>query len=242
MVKITSPFRITVVEYPKSGGTWLVGILGDYFDIPKRDIYMADGYNAFDVSKHPWYRNAVSLNMTETCVIKSHELPGSSLHNYPTEYIHLVRDGRDVVVSKYFFEKDFCVQNGIFASFDTPWAEYVQKTAEEWSNFVLSWMKVDEGQHWFRYEDLLAQPFETARKMITALQCEIDDQKLILAIENNTKEKIHQSMESAFSHNTFVRKARAGDWANHFSPKDIHVFNLVAEKAMKVLGYVELGL
>jgi hypothetical protein len=214
-------------------------MLGDYFDIPKRDIYVADGYSAFDVARHPWYQGAASLNLTEICVIKSHELPGSSLHNYPTRYIHLVRDGRDVVASKYFFERDFSVQNGILDSFDIPWAEYLQKTAKEWSEFVLAWMAVKEGQNWFRYEDLLNRPLDTMEKILSALQSEVDDQKLALAVKNNTKDKTHKSMEKAFSHNTFVRKASAGDWVNHFSRQDLHVFNHISGKAMTALGYKE---
>lgn len=232
--------RITVVEYPKSGGTWLVSMLGDYFDIPKRDIYVADGYSAFDVAKHPWYQNAESLNLTETCVIKSHELPGSNLHNYPTSYIHLVRDGRDVVVSKYFFERDFCVQNGIFASFDIPWNEYIHKTATEWSNFVLAWMNAKEGQNWFRYEDLLASPLDTLEKIVRVLRSEVDRQKLASAVEKNTKEKISKSLDKVFLHNKFVRKAQAGDWINHFSNQDVLVFNSIAGDAMKVSGYKEV--
>jgi hypothetical protein len=234
--------RITVVEYPKSGGTWLVSMLGDYFDMPKRDIYVADGYSAFDVAKHPWYQNAASLNMTDICVIKSHELPDSDLHNYPTQYIHLVRDGRDVVVSKYFFERDFCVQNGISASFDLPWEEYVRKTAKEWSDFVLTWMGHEKGKNWFRYEDLLAHPLETLGKIAKLFQNETDHQKLALTVQNNTKEKTHKSLDKAFSYNTFVRKAQSGDWFHHFSEKDLLAFDLMAGKAMNALGYTDINL
>src|SRR5512135_3392679 len=98
--------KIIVTEYPKSGGNWLVNLLGDILELPKRDIYVSDGFNLFDVSKHPWYENASSYELTEDCVIKSHELPDSPLLNFTARFIHLVRDGRDVVVSKYFYEKD----------------------------------------------------------------------------------------------------------------------------------------
>ena len=218
MVRLSSPARVTVVEYPKSGGTWLVSMLGDYFDIPKRDIYVRDGYNVFDVTKHPWYQNATSLNLTESCVIKSHELPNSNLHNFSTSYIHLVRDGRDVVVSKYIYERDFCVQNGIYASFDTPWDEYLQKTAREWHNFVLAW--VESGHPWFRYEDLIAQPVETLRDVIKLLEFEVVDRDLVLVVKKNTKDKMRKSLAATFSYNTFVRKARAGDWINYFSTEE----------------------
>jgi len=38
-----------------------------------------------------------------------------------------MRDGRDVVVSKYFFEKEFCVKNAILKEFSIPFDDYVEK-------------------------------------------------------------------------------------------------------------------
>lgn len=237
MVKLSSPIRVTVAEYPKSGGTWLVSMLGDYFDIPKRDIYVKNGYTVFDVTKHPWYRNAESLDLTESCIIKSHELPDSILHNFSTNFIHLVRDGRDVIVSKYIYERDFCVQNGIYDSFDTPWGKYLQKTAREWRDFVLNW--VDEEYPWFRYEDLLAQPVETLQNIIVSLKFEVVDRDLVFVVKKNTKDRMRKSLASTFSYNTFVRKARAGDWVNYFSSMDSDIFKHIAEDAMRILGYMK---
>ncbi len=104
--------RIVVAEYPKSGGTWIVSVLGDALGLPKRDIYVSDEYKSFDVRKHPWYKNAPDLVLPDACVIKSHELPNSDLHSFP---MRLVRDGRDVVVSRFFYDRDFCVANGIYS-------------------------------------------------------------------------------------------------------------------------------
>lgn len=235
MVRSTSRLRITVVEYPKSGGTWLVSMLGDYFDIPKRDIYVRDGYNVFDITKHPWYQDTASLDLTESCVIKSHELPNSMLHNFSTKYIQLVRDGRDVIVSKYIYERDFCVKNGIYDSFDVPWDVYLQKTAYEWRDFVKAW--IDEGHPWFRYEDLLTRPVETLRIIIESLEFKATNRELILVVEKNSKKKMRKSLANVFKYNTFVRNARAGDWNNYFSSTDLDTFDNIAGEAMRVLGY-----
>jgi len=85
--------RIVVVEFPKSGGTWLTSLLGDALGWPKRDIYVDEHYTAFDVRKHPWYRGAQRLDLPQKCVIKSREEPGSPLHDFPARFVHLVRDG-----------------------------------------------------------------------------------------------------------------------------------------------------
>jgi hypothetical protein len=130
---------IIVAEYPKSGGNWLVNLIGDALKIPKRDIYMRDGWNAFDATNHPWYAGSENFDFPLSCVIKSHEKPRSTLIDFDAVYIHLIRDGRDVVVSKYFYEKDFCVKNGIINKFDFEFGEYVPMVAHEWAEFVLAW-------------------------------------------------------------------------------------------------------
>src|SRR5689334_10839384 len=113
----TAVRRVIVVEYPKCGGSWLTSLLGDALGLPKRDIYISDGYNAFDVARHPWFSGDASWNVSGACVVKSHELPGTYLtrtvSDEVTATVHMIRDGRDVVVSKYFFDRDFCPKNGI---------------------------------------------------------------------------------------------------------------------------------
>jgi hypothetical protein len=232
---LSIPPRIVVVEYPKSGGTWLVSLLGDCLDLPKRDIYVGDGYQIFDVHKHPWYQGLDSLELAEACVIKSHELPDSSLHNFPAQYLHLVRDGRDVVVSKYFYERDFCVQNGIYQSFDIPFEEYLVKTAIEWQEFVLAWLEQDVVLCW--YEDLLRAPFETLTQTLIKLDKPVEPTQVKQAIELGHKDKMKQALDETFPHNTFVRKATAGDWRNHFSKAQSITFDRLAGNALWVLGY-----
>lgn len=229
--------RIIIAEYPKSGGTWLVSLLGDCLDLPKRDIYVSDGYQLFDIHKHPWYKGYESLELTEACVIKSHELPDSPLHDFPAHYIHLVRDGRDVVVSKYFFERDFCIKNHILQSFDFSFNDYLVKTALEWRTFVLAWL--EQNVVVCRYEDLLKAPQETLEQVLLALGKQVKTSKVQHAIEANRKEKMHQVLNEVFVHNTFVRKAMAGDWRNYFSTEQLEIFYALAGDALNQLEYKE---
>ena len=94
--------RIVVTEYPKSGGTWVTSLIGDALGWPKRDIYVNEQYKAFDVRKHPWYRGSNILGLLPVCVIKSHELPQTNLHNFPAQFVHLVRGGRNIFMKVNF--------------------------------------------------------------------------------------------------------------------------------------------
>ena len=227
--------RVVVTEYPKSGGSWLKSMLGDALQLPKRDIYVNDGYKAFDVTKHPWYEDAQTLELTNSCVIKSHEPPESPIIRFPAKFIHLVRDGRDVVVSKYFYEKDFCVANGIHAQFDEPFDDYVVRVAAEWRDYIESWMNT--GTPVYKYEDFLRDPTNSLEKVIQELGVEVDISRIRSAVETNTKDKFKRSLDQTFQHNTFVRKAVAGDWRNFFSNTHIDTFKQIAGDLLVDLGY-----
>lgn len=229
--------RILIVEYPKSGGNWLVNLLGDALSLDKRDIYINNDYTAFNVSLHPWYEGMASFNLTESCVIKSHELPGSVLHNFPSHRIHLIRDCRDVIVSKYFFERDFCVRNGIYKEFNISFDDFVAKTAGEWATFVRAWKP--ENVVTAHYEYLLRDALAEIKSLLRALCLQVDEAVLMAAIRNNTKDNMKKSLDKAFQYNTFVRKGIEGDWKNHFSEGHKKMVKDCAGTELIMAGYEE---
>ncbi len=227
--------KILVVEYPKSGGTWLVSMLGDTLSLQKRDLYVREGFNLFNIKSHPWYENSSDLDMDGPCVIKSHELPGSPLHNFHAKIIHLIRDGRDVVVSKYFYEKEFCVQNGLIEKFNFSFDEYIEKTASEWAQYVSAWLAKNAVV--CRYEDLCRTPGPTLTKLLSALHLHVPADKLHSAINANSRERLSNSLSKAFPHNTFVRSAKPGDWMHFFKDHHKKIFRICAGDLLRVLAY-----
>lgn len=228
--------RIIVAEYPKSGGSWLVSMLSSLFELPARDIYVSGDkfLPGFDIRQHPWYAGGGSFTCDGDCVIKSHELPGSERHSGDARTIHLVRDGRDVVVSKYYFDKDFMRLNGIDGSFDKSFDEFLAQTAGEWSRYVGAWLA--NGAILCRYEDLLADaPRELDRLAVAlGLEPENDPESAALA---HTRENMRASFAHMFKHNTFVRKATAGDWKAHFTPHHKSRFKSIAGDTLVALAY-----
>lgn len=227
--------RIVVAEYPKSGGSWLVNLLADALALPKRDIYVKTGFSLFDVLKHPWYEDSQSLELTESCVIKSHEFPDSKLLDFPAKTVHLVRDGRDAIVSKYFFEKDFCVQNGFIKDFNITFDDYVEKTSAEWSNYVEAWMARDVIT--CRYEDLLRNPMHPLKNILESFGVCVSTERIHESIMANTKEKMRKALDKTFKYNTFVRKGIVGDWKEHFSDYNKDAFKKQAGDVLIRLGY-----
>lgn len=227
--------RLVITEYPKSGGTWVVSMLGDALNVPKRDIYVRDGFKAFDISRHPWYVGVSQLDFPEACVIKSHELPQSPEINFPARFAHLVRDGRDVVVSKFFFDTEFSVANGIQSSFESDFEAYLCRVATEWRDYVTQWREALPVYH--RYEDFLTNPKAALQRLAMELGVAVLEAACQDAVAANTPAKMRQALDQTFKHNTFVRKGVSGDWRNHFGPKDKANFKEIAGQLLVDLGY-----
>ena len=227
--------RVVITEYPKSGGSWVVSMLGDTLGICKRDIYVKDGYDLFDIWQHPWYEGANDLGLTKSCVIKSHEFPKSSLIAFPAHFVHLVRDGRDLVISKYFYEKYFCVANGIYEKFEVAFDDYLKAIASEWKEYITVWL--EHIQYFYRYEDFLRDPFSMIQKLLMSLNISFLEEKIRYAVQNNTKRKFKKSLDKVFQYNTFVRKGTRGDWRHHFGDEHIRAFKEIAGDMLILLGY-----
>jgi len=104
------------------------------------------------------------------------------------------------VVSKYFYEKDYCVLNGILKEFTISFDEYVEKTSAEWAAYVLSWINKDVVI--CRYEELLRDTFSTLQSILSSLDFIVASEKINQSIEANTKEKMRKALDSLFPHNT----------------------------------------
>lgn len=227
---------IVVTEYPKSGGSWITSMLGDILEVPKRDIYVRENFDLFDLSDHPWYKDAADLSFPDKSVIKSHELPDSPLIDFDATFIHLVRDGRDVVISKWFFEKEFCVKNGILTSFEKNFNDYVLETAKEWSSYIKSWS--GRAHIMIRYEDFLTSPEITLKTLVSQVTEDFfPDDQFQKTVAKFSKSNFSSSLNKTFKHNTFVRKGISGDWKNYFSQTTTNLFKSSADDALVLLGY-----
>lgn len=229
--------KLVVVEYPKSGGTWLVSMLAHCLNLPRRDIYITDDLskNVYDASKHPWYKGANSLALNEQCVIKSHDYPESERHQIDAKFIHLIRDGRDVVISKYFFEKDFCVKNGITDKFSIEFDDYVNIVSKEWADFVSIWSTQNIIK--CKYEALTLDAFSQIKIIFSGLGLHVSDEVIHAGVSAYTVEKMKDELGKAYKHNTFVRKAVPGDWRNYFGAKHKEIFKKNAGDLLVDLGY-----
>lgn len=89
-----------------------------------------------------------------------------------------------------------------------------------------------------QYERFLADPAsEIGALVFGLLGKKLEKSYLDDVVSRFTRTKFSASLDSAFSHNTFVRKGIAGDWRNYFSKKNVLAFKSVAGDALIALGY-----
>ena len=181
---------------------------------------------------------------------------------YPDAYlINIVRDGRDTLISQRF--RNFVEESKYMSAEDKQIAKDLRAdqtpfTTGERSIFTEKWLRAnaegwvknltetaDEGSrlfgkkyYEFRYEDLLANPFDEMKKVWALFGIETDDNlgEAIRAEMSSNPDKTWQK-ERNESIADFLPKGKAGNWQNIFTGHDIAIFNGVASDMLKKWQY-----
>ena len=226
---------ILVSEYPKSGGTWYCQMLADYLALP-------------------YPRNQIPK--FEKSILHSH-YPYHKSFNKP---VCVLRDGRDVMVSYYhhmYFGNDV-LPPWVFEYYRTraPFSDFenIEKNMPAyieymftkhkmmgkiitWSSFIQSYFDKPDVLM-IKYEDLLANPFETVGNTITKITGVIPNQeKLQATIQKFSFKNITQRKPGEENKKDFLRKGIAGDWKNYFNKEACKKFDNYAGKELVLLGY-----
>lgn len=225
--------KIVLTEYPKSGGTWLSQMIAEYLGLP-----------------NPKNR----LPPRSPCVLHGHFLDV----NRSNAIIVMWRDGRDVMVSHYYFhlfyrrlvlpsmsgalQKRLGIKDINDIQYNLPrFIEYCFTVrlpkSMTWTSFTETW-KNQNGYIDTRYEALRKNPRRELTKILEYLSVHtIDDAKLDDCISKFSFENVtgrNTGEEDAYS---FVRKGIVGDWKNKFTREAREVFDHYAGQTLVELGY-----
>jgi hypothetical protein len=227
--------------YPKSGTTWLCNLMSSYLDLP-------------------FVRN-YRLPVLMPCVIHSHWLPTANLP--PTIYV--VRDGRDVIVSRYFFEaravraprnlrggrlrrERFERLYGPGVDLDDVAANLPKFIADEmtapqltgvnWAEHVRRWRAAPpERVAVVRYEGLRADVCAELGPAFARLTgVPVDEGYLRLAADRFDFAGQSRRNE-ARGDTTMMRAGAVGGWREHFTEEAAAVFDRHAGDLLRDLGY-----
>lgn len=245
-----------VIGYPKSGNTWLCFLLAyclntEYDDVDAPGVHPTNEYQRCYVKgglKHDSYRSQIGQ------VLKTH-----SIKNLPSSEptVYLIRDGRDVMVSYYFFRRNYLKRSQIH----TPplWKKWLRKVrglfggsrpdaaSQDFSTFLrhhtLEWL--DHVSTWLarnptavvRYEDLKRNPQATLIQLFDRLEVAVNPEVIQQALDIFDFKQLSQRKAGEEDSSSFFRKGIVGDWENHFTAEDLKFFQSQATETMRQVGY-----
>ncbi|HET6329639.1 MAG TPA: sulfotransferase [Holophagaceae bacterium] len=153
--------------------------------------------------------------------------------------IHIIRDGRSVVVSAW--HHNLRITPGVMktAGFDA----FMDEAAGRWGTIIRRAHETAHllGNHYLevRYEDLIADASGQLSKILAHLGADSDDAVVQACIEAASFEKLSQGRSQGQEDaQSFFRKGVADDWKNHMTPAQIQRFNARSGGMLEELGYL----
>lgn len=172
---------IYIVEFPKSGITWLTFLIGNIEQCLNGSKEEITYYN-----RHKYIPSAeltTKANITRSWsrfFLKSHAEYNKEFHFV----IYLVREPIDVMVSYY----NFMIALGYKASFET-FVKSPSYGISAWKRHVNSWTKIKNGSQrilYVKYEDMLESPELVLKKLYLNLGLGLDAKTINYAIERSS--------------------------------------------------------
>lgn len=250
--------KICIIEYPRSGGNWLLKMLSAYFKIPFRDLdrtpetYFGNFLlKYFNIPPLARFNSRIGLNLTNY-IEKTHVFKKINFSK-EKKLIYLIRDPRDVMISYYHFEKfflrdvlkkqtEFQFNDGLSIYEEiTDYIKYRFETESfpynNWSDHVreaLSYKNILI----VKYEDLLESTTTKMIEIIKFINNDYDYDKVenIVSYHLFNKEKSRlENKKKEFS--IHLRKGIIGDWKEYLNNDIIDYINLFSKELMLLFEY-----
>ena len=239
-VNDTADHDVFIAGYPKSGNTWVQNLVSGLLLDSTSEFITPRLVNELvpDVQAKKYYKR-----FFDTMVFKTHELPKKQFK----KVIHLVRDGRDALVSYY--------KMGVNKSADYPYTledmiiEGKGLNPSKWHVHTAQWLDnpFDAEIITVRYEDLLTNGLLELKKVCEFLGIVRSDEQITRVLENNTISALRNKVEKHGIDNdhtwtnkpisAFFRKGVIGDYKNEMSEELIKAFNEESSKELKHFNY-----
>jgi len=237
---------VFIATYPRSGTTWMQMIL--YQLMSKGDMSFEHIYEVIPFLEVSLRNGRILGQLKSPRIFKTH-LPYRVLSRYAGRYIYLMRDGKDVLTSYYYFHKRYGHFHGDFSEFFNRFLSG-QVQYGSWFKHVKEWSlkSAEPNVLLIHYEDLV-QSLEACIKRIADF-CEISDldQKYDVLAKRCSFEFM-KKYEKKFApeyapelkppndakpvyniHIPFLRAGKVGAWRDIFTRDQEIAFNQVLEK------------
>ena len=220
-----------VISYPKSGLTWLLGMLSNYYeyyftgrDFSRQTILSIE---KCEMKYDNWVMGYHDVNMQLVKKVKEH---------YNKRVVYLIRDPRDCLVSLYFY-RAYCkniLTKRIKFRIKTTLSHYgfVRKTLEAWKQHVRTYK--DECDQVISYEELINDCTGSLSRLTGT-----DDMSRLGTVVDENSFQAHSGREQGQENKyKFARKGIVGDWNNYYSdPKYKKLIKDIVGQELIQFGY-----
>lgn len=164
--------------------------------------------------------------------------------------VYVVRDARSVLLSEYTWHKGRGMPMGTLDEFiedflagnSSPWGPW-DKHAQFW---LASLPARNDHLLLIKYEELFADPKSEYRRVIDFLGVDVDDERLMKAVENNSLEKMREKEDRAREAGwrkravpgvRFVNKGGTRGWRDRLTPEQVRRIEDKFGETLVRLGY-----
>jgi hypothetical protein len=233
------PADAFTASYPKSGITWTRFVLFEMIS------GMPAGFRATNnlMTGIGLHHKGIRLLPNNGRLIGTHE---QYLRDYKRA-IYVVRDARDVVLSEYAFLNALEYFNGTLDEYISTFLLTCGSAwgYGPWQRHVNSWLDSPiagtDNMLLVRFEDLRHDPLPWFTKMADFLGVKVAQDRIQLAIENNSIEKMREKEDRepvrASIKGRFVREGKVRGWASKLTPAQVQLIEEHAGSTLLRLGY-----
>jgi peroxiredoxin len=238
---VPRPDDVFIATYPRSGTTWMQMIL-----------YQLTTEGAMDfphiTTVSPWFERSLKDGtafdaLPAPRVFKSH-LTHRKIPKGPCRYVYVARDGKDVAVSYYHFQKTHLGYQG---SFDEFFERFLKGEVPygSWFRHVRGWWqhRDDANVLFLRYEELTADLPGCLRRIATFCGLEVAPERWPGILERCSFDfmKRHESQfdpmtallfEQGFRASSHLRRGQAGAWGGQLSPRQARRFDKAVDRRL----------
>ncbi|MGH8119616.1 MAG: sulfotransferase domain-containing protein [Gammaproteobacteria bacterium] len=237
---------IYLVSYPKSGNTWMRYLLA-YAIWPDIHTPTLEDMAGLIPSYGLEYDNKLMLNPESPCnklkhrIIKEHFPYNQVAKRYVKNAIYLCRDGRDAIVSYWYFINQVRGTN-------IPIKDFIRESATHpsgpWHDHVHYWLEAPINKLVIRYEDMLANPALCLKKALTFAKLERDESIVNQAVAHSSFSSLKEiekrkSFKLDMLKNVdFVRQGKVGSWQELFDAESMRLFREYHGAGIASLDYI----
>jgi len=221
-----------IAGLPKSGTTWLKGMLAGYPGFDEILIPDATSYELKTGGSHDYDLPLdIFSRFKNMLVITKMHVPGSTwnvklLDEAGINYVVLYRDLRDVAVSYCYYVRktawhpEYPVYSKL--SLEEGLKRFADTLLGEYAEWVGSWgMNLNpERGLMVKYEMLVKEPYSVMSQIAEHFELDNSSETIKCIVDDNSFIKLSRGRNQGESNpDSFFRKGIAGDWKNHFTPE-----------------------